>query len=178
MLCLEKINKDKSITSLFIGIPILVVAITTKGSALGMLGAYLFLTNINLLKKLNFKNFVILLLSFFTLFLIVSIHDYQINNASILEVKHDEKYNNKADFDLLYNFNFVKIVKSPIKHNHASSFVGLTLLDTFGDYFDIYWNNDSSLFYKNRSEVLIITERPAKSSSTTIDKTIRLTLNI
>ena len=158
LLCLEKFNKDKSIISLFIGIPILVVAITTKGSALGMLGAYLFLTNINLLKKLNFKNFVILLLSFVTLFLIVSIHDYQINNASILEVKHDEKYNNKADFDLLYNFNFVKIVKSPVKHNHASSFVGLTLLDTFGDYFDIYWNNDSSLYYKNRSEVLIITE--------------------
>ena len=34
-------------------------------------------------------------------------------------------------------------------------FLALTLLDTFGDYFDVYWNNDSSFFFKNRKEVLI-----------------------
>lgn len=158
LICLEKFKQDKNIINLFLGIPIIVVAITSKGSALGMISLYLLLTNFNIFKKLNLKYFIILLLSFVTLFLVVLIHDFQINNSFILNVEHEEKYDNKAEIDLLYNFNFTKIVKSPIRDNHANSFIGLTLLDTFGDYFNVYWNNDSSLYYKNRSEVLIVNQ--------------------
>lgn len=158
LLCLEKFKRDRDISSLFLGIPFLVLAISTKGSALGMLGAYLLLTNIDLFKKLTIKNFSALVICFLSLFIVISIQDYESNNATILEVEHENKYDNKAEFSLLYDFNFTKIIKSPIKNNHASSFLGLTLLDTFGDYFDVYWNNDSSLYYKNRSDVLVVLE--------------------
>ena len=46
------------------------------------------------------------------------------------------------------------MVSSPIKNKHADSFIGITLLDTFGDYYDLFWDNDSSLYFKNRVEIL------------------------
>ena len=46
------------------------------------------------------------------------------------------------------------MVSSPIKNKHADSLIGITLLDTFGDYYDLFWDNDSSLYFKNRVEVL------------------------
>ena len=33
--------------------------------------------------------------------------------------------------------------------------VGITLLDTFGDYFNLYWNNDSSNYSKYRKNIFL-----------------------
>jgi hypothetical protein len=45
------------------------------------------------------------------------------------------------------------LFSSPIKHDHAESFFGITLLETSGDYFDLYWDNDASGFFKNRRQI-------------------------
>ena len=158
LLCLEKFKKNSNITYLFIAIPVLAIVISSKGSAFGMVGLYLLITNISFVNKLKLKDIVFLILIFSSLVAIISVQDYKVNQANILQVEHEEKYKNNASIKILYNFDFVKTIKSPIKNNHSSSFISLTLLDTFGDYFDIYWNNDSSLFFKNRQDVLLVQE--------------------
>lgn len=158
LLCLEKFKKNSNITYLFIAIPVLAIVISSKGSAFGMIGLYLLITNISFISKLKLKDIVFLILIFGSIVAIISVQDYKVNQANILQVEHEEKYKNNAPIKILYNFDFVKTIKSPIKNNHSSSFISLTLLDTFGDYFDIYWNNDSSLYFKNRQDVLLVQE--------------------
>ena len=158
LLYLEKFKKNFNKAYLFLSIPLLALMISIKGSVLGMVGLYLLITNISIFNKLKIKEILVLLITFISVFLAISIQDYEVNQATILQVEHEEKYNNKAPIKILYDFDFVKTVKSPIKYNHSSSFISLTLLDTFGDYFDIYWNVDSSLYAKNRKDVLIVVE--------------------
>jgi len=158
LLCLEKFKKNFNIAYLFLSIPLLSLMISTKGSVLGMVGLYLLITNISIFNKLTIKEILVLIIIFISVFLAISFQDYEVNQANILQVEHEEKYNNKAPIEILYNFDFVKTIKSPIKNNHSSSFISLTLLDTFGDYFDIYWNVDSSLYAKNRKDVLVVVE--------------------
>lgn len=158
LLCLEKFKKNSNITYLFIAIPVLAIVISSKGSAFGMIGLYLLITNISFISKLKLKDIVFLILIFGSIVAIISVQDYKVNQANILQVEHEEKYKNNAPIKILYNFDFVKTIKSPVKNNHSSSFISLTLLDTFGDYFDIYWNNDSSLYFKNRQDVLLVQE--------------------
>ena len=50
------------------------------------------------------------------------------------------------------------LLSSPIKHNHADSFIGITLLETNGDYFDLYWDNDASEFFKNRKKIFTFSQ--------------------
>ena len=45
------------------------------------------------------------------------------------------------------------LLTSPIKHDHANSFIGITLLETTGDYFDLYWDNDGTDYFKERKEI-------------------------
>ena len=158
LLCLEKFKKNFNIAYLFISIPLLALMISTKGSVLGMVGLYLLITNISIFNKLTIKEILVLIIIFISVFLAISFQDYEVNQSNILQVEHEEKYNNKAPIKILYDFDFVKTIKSPIKYNHSSSFISLTLLDTFGDYFDIYWNVDSSLYAKNRKDVLLVVE--------------------
>ena len=158
LLCLEKFKKNSNITYLFIAIPVVAIVISSKGSAFGMVGLYLLITNISFISKLKLKDIVFLILIFGSIVALISVQDYKVNQANILQVEHEEKYKNNASIKILYNFDFVKTIKSPIKNNHSSSFISLTLLDTFGDYFDIYWNNDSSLYFKNRQDVLLVQE--------------------
>ena len=55
---------------------------------------------------------------------------------------------------IIYNLDLYELVSNPNKHNHANSFIGITLLETTGDYFDLYWDNDSVSYFKNRREVI------------------------
>ena len=43
----------------------------------------------------------------------------------------------------------------PYKHLHNESAIHITLLDSFGDYFDLYWENDASNFYKLRHDFFV-----------------------
>jgi hypothetical protein len=151
---IEKYKVQNKILYLLMAIPFLALLLSTKGSAFGMVGLYLLITYYKILFTINLKKLVLILLLSTTVLGSLIIQDSTINGSSILEVVHEEKYNNIASRDIIYNFDFVKTIKSPIKNNHADSFISLTLLDTFGDYFDIYWNNDSSLMFKDRNELI------------------------
>ena len=81
--------------------------------------------------------------------------DSNINNNDLLNPSHEEKYDNTAPFSVIYKLEIKNLVKTPFKNNLSNSFIGITLLDTFGDYFDLYWNNDASNFFKNRKQLIV-----------------------
>ena len=155
LFCFEKYSNTKDIKYLFLSIPFVSLCITSKGSVLGMVGLFLFIHYFKFLFKIRIKTLGLILLALIIPLVLISFQDYEVNNSNILEVNHSENYRNNASYKIIYNLDFPKLVKSPIKYEHSNSFLALTLLDTFGDYFDVYWNNDSSFFFKNRKEVLI-----------------------
>ena len=98
---------------------------------------------------------------FFILLLIllgVGYENYNYTDRNFFEVTTTPNYDDVAELEFIYNLNFWDFYFSPVLGSHNDSFIGITLLDTFGDYFDIYWNNDSSLFFKNRQDVLLVQE--------------------
>ena len=158
ILCLEFYKKTKKYRYLYLSLPFLVISIYSKGSVLAVFGLFfLFFYSLPLLRG-NIKKILLVFITFILLFSALAIEDYESNGSNILEVVHDEKYNNKAKTNFLYYVDVPRLIKSPIKFNHSNSFISLTLLDIFGDYFDLYWNEDSNLYSKHRKEVFLFEE--------------------
>ena len=108
------------------------------------------------MRSMNFK---ILILCFTVLVSISSIilyENYQSNNLFILDPPHDEEiYNSKAPFSIVYKIDPVKLFSKPYQHEHKDSIIAIYLLDTFDDYFQLYWNFDKSLFDQNRKDLFL-----------------------
>ena len=92
-------------------------------------------------------------------FSLMTIENNKVNGKSILDIQSgsaiEENYDFKAPPSIIYEIDMFKMLSSPIKHNHAKSFLGITLLETNGDYFDLYWDNDASAFFENRKELIL-----------------------
>lgn len=158
ILCLELYKKTNKYRYLYLPLPFLVVSIYSKGSVLAVFGLFfLFFYSLPLLRG-NIKKISLVFITFILLFSVLAIEDYESNGSNVLEVVHDEKYNNKANTKFIYFVDVPRLIKSPIKFNHSNSFISLTLLDTFGDYFDLYWNEDSNLYSKYKKEVFLFEE--------------------
>ena len=158
ILCMEKFKNEKNLRYLFLAIPFLIISTTSKGSLLVMVVLFLIIFYLKDLFNLNLKSILYLALVFFISFSLVISEDTVSNGKNLSELesgaRSDLNYNYKAPVSIIYNIDIYELVSSPIKNNHADSFIAITLLDTFGDYYDIYWDNDASLFFKNRREVL------------------------
>ena len=90
-------------------------------------------------------------------FTALSLENNKANGRLILDIQSgstiEENYNYKAPYSIIYKTDMYGLISSPIKHNHAESFIGITLLETSGDYFDLYWDNNASEFFKNRKKI-------------------------
>ena len=155
---IERYSKDKKIKNLIFCIPFLVSAITLKGNVLVILLIYLFFSYYKLIFKMRFKNFVLIILLFFSAILMVTLENNSANGKSILDLQSgaslESKYNFKAPSSIIYKADLYELLSSPIKHRHADSFIAITLLETNGDYFDLYWDNDGSNYFKNRKSLI------------------------
>lgn len=155
---LEKYKKERKTIHLLLSIPFLVICITLKGNILVLISVFIFLAFINEIIRLDKKILFLLISIFIISFSLVTIENNKVNNKGILEVQSGatlrENYNNKAPINTIYNINLFKLLTSPIKYNHSGSFIGITLLETTGDYFDLYWDNDASIFFENRISFL------------------------
>ena len=84
----------------------------------------------------------------------MSIEDTGANQKNILELESGattyEKYDYKAPINVTYKINFFKLFTSPTRDNHKDSFISLTLLDTFSDYFNVFFDNNATGFFKDR----------------------------
>ena len=82
--------------------------------------------------------------------------DYEINGYTLFSNSETRQnyspgdYNNRANPLILFNINFVDLGARPYLNKAADSFIGITLLDTFNDYFHLYWNRDKSLINQNQ----------------------------
>ena len=91
----------------------------------------------------NYKKMIFLFVLFFSIF---SYENYLINGVWFFDHNTPNEYNYKAGFNFLFNFDLNKILFTPYQHNVNDSALGIILLETFDDYFHLYWNNDKSLF--------------------------------
>ncbi len=160
---LEKFIITKKIKYLFISIPFFVSLVTQKGSIFAMLSIFIFIFYFpriyaHISKKNMIFFFLLLSITLSTLIMTVA-ENSNLNNRGFFDLQSgsqtDEKYNNKANVDLIYKFNPEKMFFYPYKHLHNQSAIHITLLDSFGDYFDLYWENDASNFYKLRHDLFV-----------------------
>ncbi len=154
---LEQYLKSKNITNLILSIPMIISAITIKGNVLVIISLYLFLSYFKIFLNVPKNKLVILILVSLVSFIALSMENNNANGKSILDIQSgssiEENYNYVAPYSIIYKTDMYELLSSPIKHDHADSFIGITLLETNGDYFDLYWDNDASEFFKNRRTI-------------------------
>ncbi|MAQ62792.1 MAG: hypothetical protein CMA48_00505 [Euryarchaeota archaeon] len=85
---------------------------------------------------------------------LILLENYNENDSFLTEAEHDAKYNNKASPLTVIKLNPVTLLKEPYEDKHKDSMLGIFLLDTFDDYFNLYWNQDISNFKKYRKQFL------------------------
>lgn len=161
ILSLELFLKSKKLIFLVCSFPLLNAILLQKGSSLVMVSVFIlifyFKNIIFILVKINKIRIFLLFLSFSLPLYFTYLENTKLNNQNILELQSgsnsESKYNNKGDLSLIYRLNPEKLFFYPYKNEHSNSAIAITLLDSFGDYFEIYWNNDSSNFSKNRNNI-------------------------
>ena len=102
---------------------------------------------------------------FLIVFLIVFLENYSVIQIHLFNhIPQDySSYQNRASISFIYHINKFDFWYFPIFNYHSNSFIGISLLDTFGDYFNLSFNNDKSyLFYdkvlfSNNSFIQIVT---------------------
>ena len=154
---IEIFKKTKQKGYLFMAIPLLVLVLTTKGNILVIVCLYLLISNYKIFSLLNFSSILSLTIFLLIMFSLLTIENYVSNGRNILDIQSgaslESNYDFKAPKSIIYNTNLYKLFSSPIKHNHADSFIAITLLETNGDYFDLYWDNDATQYFKSRLKI-------------------------
>lgn len=172
----ELFFKSKKIFYLFCSIPILIALTLQKGSSSAMV--IIFLTIFYLkpvlseLKKYKKITFGLVLIMFLLPLYLTYNENSRLNKQNLLDIQSgsvsEAKYDNKGSIDLLYFSNVEKLFYYPYKNEHNYSAINITLLDSFGDYFEIYWNNDSSFFSKDQSNLFLF-EKSSKTKAPIFD---------
>ena len=162
LLNLERYLLDRRLKNLLCAIPFLSLIINSKGSIAGMILIYLIISYFEILKKINLKNFIIILISLLSILSLVQIENYSITGNTLFDRTYDPEYDFKAEPQILLNANIYEAFKFPFfKLNdygetyHSKSVINPILLDTFGDYFNQLFDSDSQYFLKSRKEVFV-----------------------
>ena len=154
---LENFQETKKTRYLYFVIPFLVGCVSLKGNVLVIVLVYLSLGYLkNLFVIFNKKVFFVVIIFISLLFFVLRENKIS-NGLTIFDVQsgatEETEYNFKATPSVIYNVNLFKLFTSPIKHNHANSFISITLLETNGDYFDLFWDNNASGYSESRREL-------------------------
>ena len=154
---LERFKKTKSLSYLVIAIPLLVITISQKGNILVIVCLYLLISNYKIFSILKISSLLPLTLSLVILFSVVTIENNRSNGKNILDIQSgsslESNYDFKAPKSIIYKTDLYELFSSPVKHTHADSFIAITLLETSGDYFDLYWDNDATQYFKSRLKI-------------------------
>ena len=134
----------------------LVLIMTSKGPVIAMVGILMIYYFIKCIKKVGFSELLKPFLFFVAIYLLISYENFIANNRLFYDYQDLDQtiFNNPADLNILYNINFYDIFFSPFRHYHYDSLPGIILLDTYGDYFFWYFDNDKSLFGINSVNLL------------------------
>ena len=126
----------------------------TKGSIFGMVVIFLFIYYFEFIKQ-EFNLSLKIAVIFLILFSVLYFENYSVNQIHLFNhIPQDYiSYQNRATVSLIYHINRWDFWYFPIFNYHSNSFLGIALLDTFGDYFNLSINNDKSYFFYD--EVLV-----------------------
>jgi len=152
LLTIDYYFKTKKLKYLIYATPLLSVLLTSKGSIIGITLIcllYLYFSNI---KTIRFRDLGIASSVLIFITTILFIENSYVNGYNTFTHPQTDQYLNRATFSFIYNINFSDLFNNPYRNTHANSFVGITLIDIFGDYFDRYWDHERSLFSRNRIE--------------------------
>lgn len=122
------------------------IMLSTKLVSAAILLFYLFLHFIYKSKYIFVENYKKMILLFVVFFSIFSYENYLINGVWFFDHNTPPEYSYKADFNFLFNFDLNTLLFTPYQHNVSDSALSIILLETFDDYYHLYWNNDKSLF--------------------------------
>lgn len=163
LLLIEKYFDSNKLLILLMSIPFTALLFTSKGSILGISMMFFTLYFFKKFKNMNRRHLFYFLVTSIMLFSLTNFENKKSGISNIFDIssgvgesisENSEKYNNKAPASIIYKVNLFNLFTSPIDNLHKDSFISIILLDTFGDYFKLYWNNNDSLFYKDRSELI------------------------
>jgi len=152
---------DKKSIFLFIKLLFIIpIIFTAKASITAMVGIFLLTLIYQYRDKISFKEIAVFILISSFIFSILYIENTNVINRSFFErddlkqIYNQTEYNNVADPKIFYNINFRDLIKHPESHYHSDSIIGITLIDTFGDYFNEYWDKDYTLSKKYRKNFI------------------------
>ena len=131
---------------IYISIPLIILISSSKGTVALIVFLFLILNYYKIFLKIELNKFFIIFLLLLAFTTLVFNENHNANNYYTFQHNQPESYNDKADISFAYNINLRDLYSVPFSNYHRDSFISITLLDTFGDYFNIYWNNDESLF--------------------------------
>jgi len=128
---------DKKIINLLFLIPFISLLISSKASITLMVA----LTLLFLVKKELFtKNLIYVVLLFVPLTCLLFFESYQVNEKYLWDHITPKGYENVANVKFLFSINS-DLLNNPFRNSQATSMIGILLLDTFGDYWQRYWNH-------------------------------------
>ncbi len=151
LLCIELFIKYKNINYIFLSIFPNIILLSTKNSIIATVGAiylFIFIVNFKTFKNIKFLRAV----SFFLFFYFLLLYEDFLSNGYLIFNHIPEggalliPEGERVKLNFIYNINFYDLIQKPYRHNHANSFIGMALLDLFGDYFQWYANNTKSLY--------------------------------
>ena len=123
---------------------------TIKPTSTAMCGLFLLIRYRDIFLKYGIKQILILFLFLMIIFTPLLIEDFDANGIFYFFHEPNDEYTERPDVTFLYNIDIFNIKEKPLKNYHADSLPGIILLDTFGDYFEVLWENDRSLFKFNK----------------------------
>jgi len=146
----DLISEQKK-TTYFINLILLLCFVITSKISIALLISIIlifntFLNNKKLIKQINLKHIIL----FSVIIISLLFENYKLNNQFITTVEHEEKYNNTADISFFLTFNSDDFIDNPNKYFFYDSFLGITLFDTFNDFFGFYSNSEHTELNKDR----------------------------
>lgn len=132
------------------------IIMTSKGPVIAMVGILMLIYFIKIIKKGSYKKIYKPLILFITIFVLITLENFEANRRLFYDYQDLDPgiFNNPADVNIIYNINFYELFFAPFRHYHFDSLPGIILLDTYGDYFFWYFDNDKSLFGINTINLL------------------------
>ena len=136
------------------------IIFTAKASMTAMIGIFFIFLIFQNREKINIKDLTIFVILSSIIFSLLYFENLNIINRSFFErddlkqIYNQTEYDNVANPDIFYNINFVDLIRHPESHYHSDSIIGITLIDTFGDYFNEYWDKDYTLSKKYRKNFI------------------------
>ncbi len=136
-----------------------IILFSQKGSIFGMtIFVLIIYYSSKFLRLKDKKNIFLILLPLLVFFVLLFQENNQLNQKNIFNIEsiseREAKYDNKGTLSLLYKVNPKSLIYLPYKHRHNYSVMHITLLDSFGDYFDLYWDDDSQNYFKGRKDIV------------------------